>query len=140
MDVTPLIKADLQIIQSYKESRFQISGRVYPHPVLIFPDKVVKWDLDLEDQMIQSLDWPHVLRNLKSQIKELCEDCELLLLGTGASGEFISPRVRLEFSENKENDTKISLEVMSSAAACRTFNVVITEGRNIAAAILPVPI
>ena len=35
-------------------------------------------------------------------------------------------------------DAGLGVEVMNSPAACRTFNVLLSEGRRVAAALLPV--
>ncbi|MDH5325736.1 MAG: Mth938-like domain-containing protein [Gammaproteobacteria bacterium] len=79
-------------------------------------------------------DWParHVeelSEPLLTQLKEL--DPELLLLGTGSRLVFPQAHVMAEFS-----DLGIGLEVMDSAAACRTYNILMHEGRHVAAAIL----
>ena len=61
----------------------------------------------------------------------LLEDSpELVLLGTGNAIEF-APR-ELVFSFARRG---VGLEVMDTAAAARTFNVLISEGRRVAAAL-----
>ncbi len=56
---------------------------------------------------------------------------ELLLLGSGASMVFPAVEIMSWF-----NQRRIGLEVMTSAAACRTFNVLVLEGRRVAALIM----
>jgi uncharacterized protein len=58
---------------------------------------------------------------------------DVLLLGMGA-GIAHPPRAFREALEA----AGIGVEVMSSPAACRTYNVLLGEGRRIAAALLPV--
>ena len=39
MDVTPLIPADRQVIDSYGPGIFRVSGTLYEGPLLVFPDR-----------------------------------------------------------------------------------------------------
>lgn len=57
---------------------------------------------------------------------------EVVLLGTGARQQFLEARDMYRFYEHG-----IGIEVMDTEAACRTFNVLVTEGRNVAAALMP---
>lgn len=56
---------------------------------------------------------------------------ELILLGTGHKQHF--PDINLFLNSNKLN---IGFEVMDTGAACRSYNILLQEGRNIAAALL----
>ena len=56
---------------------------------------------------------------------------EVVILGTGTSLRFPHPRLTRALT-----DARIGLEVMDTPAACRTFNILVAEGRKVAAAIL----
>jgi uncharacterized protein len=56
---------------------------------------------------------------------------EVVLLGTGLRQRFPSPRLTRPLT-----DARIGVEVMDSAAACRTYNILMAEGRRVVAAIL----
>jgi uncharacterized protein len=56
---------------------------------------------------------------------------EVVILGTGRALRFPHPRLTRALT-----DARIGLEVMDTAAACRTFNILAAEGRKVAAAIL----
>jgi len=56
---------------------------------------------------------------------------EIVLLGTGATLRFPSPLVTKKLIE-----IKTGVEVMDTNAACRTYNILMAEGRNVAAALL----
>lgn len=56
---------------------------------------------------------------------------EILLLGTGATHRFPGPAVLREFAH-----AQIGVESMDTPAACRTFNVLMAEGRNVIAAVI----
>ena len=56
---------------------------------------------------------------------------EILLLGTGATFVFPEP-ARLAPLRN----ARIGVEVMDTMAACRTYNILLGEGRNVVAALI----
>jgi len=56
---------------------------------------------------------------------------EILLLGTGKTLRFPSPALLQPLMA-----AHIGLEVMDTQAACRTYNILVAEGRRVAAAIL----
>ena len=56
---------------------------------------------------------------------------QLVLLGTGATQKFPATNIRAAFAQRR-----IGLEVMDVGAACRTFNLLVQEGRRVAAALL----
>ena len=56
---------------------------------------------------------------------------EIVLLGTGARQRFPHPRLYRALT-----DAGIGVEVMDSAAAARTYNIIAAEGRRVAAALL----
>jgi uncharacterized protein len=55
---------------------------------------------------------------------------EVVLLGTGATQRFAPPAVRALLAQRG-----VGLEAMQLGAACRTFNVLVQEGRRVAAAL-----
>jgi uncharacterized protein len=59
-------------------------------------------------------------------------DPEVVLLGTGARQRFPHPRLSRPLAE-----ARIGLEVMNTPAACRTYNILMAEGRKVVAALLP---
>lgn len=56
---------------------------------------------------------------------------EVILLGTGETLEFPRPEQIRPLVEST-----VGFEVMDTAAACRTYNVLFSEGRNVAAALM----
>jgi uncharacterized protein len=57
---------------------------------------------------------------------------ELVIFGSGARLRFVSAALYRCLI-----DTRIGLEAMDTAAACRTYNVLAAEGRSVVAALLP---
>ena len=56
---------------------------------------------------------------------------EIVLLGTGSRQRFPAPRLLRPLVE-----ARIGCEVMDMAAACRTYTILMAEGRRVAAALL----
>ncbi len=56
---------------------------------------------------------------------------EIVLLGTGEQLRFPHPKLTAALLERR-----IGIESMSTAAACRTYNILMGEGRSVAAALL----
>jgi hypothetical protein len=56
---------------------------------------------------------------------------DVVLLGTGAKAQFPAPAVQAEFLKRG-----VGIETMDNAAAARTFNVLVGEGRNAVAVFL----
>lgn len=56
---------------------------------------------------------------------------DIVLLGTGRTLRFPPPRMSRSLMARH-----VGLEVMDSSAACRTFNILVGEGRNVAAALI----
>jgi uncharacterized protein len=56
---------------------------------------------------------------------------EILVLGTGTRLQFPRPPLTRALVE-----ARIGLEVMDTAAACRTYNILMGEGRKVAAALI----
>jgi len=56
---------------------------------------------------------------------------EIVLLGTGAAQRFPHPRATAPLMR-----AHVGIEVMDTRAACRTYNILIAEGRNVVAALI----
>jgi uncharacterized protein len=61
----------------------------------------------------------------------LAYEPELVIFGTGASIRFPHPSLTRALT-----DSHIGVEVMDTAAACRTYNILAAEGRSVVAALL----
>ncbi len=62
----------------------------------------------------------------------LAHEPELVLLGTGERQRFPHPRLTASLA-----GARIGVEVMDTRAACRTYNILVNEGRRVVAALLP---
>ena len=57
---------------------------------------------------------------------------EIVLLGTGPKQQLPDPQTLVAF-----NRAGIGFETMDTAAACRTYNILMAEGRRVVAALSP---
>ena len=122
MDVTPLIPADRQVIDSYGARGFHVSGAAYDGAILVFPDTTLIWPVvGLAEVTAESLG-PVVAHG----------DIEILLLGCGRRMQPVPPRLRQQLRASG-----IVVDAMDTGAACRTYNILLAEGRRVAAALLP---
>lgn len=124
MDVTPLIPAGRQIIQSYGQAGFKINGALHEGAVIVLPEKAWDWSADRDFTALEESDFD----DLAARADEL----DVVLLGTGATQQFFSPKLKAILKEKG-----LMVEAMDSGAACRTYNVLMGEGRRVAAALLP---
>ena len=68
----------------------------------------------------------------EADMQKLLElDSEIILLGTGGRQRFVNGTLMRPFAS-----AGIGLEVMDLKAACRTYNILVAEGRKVAAALL----
>ena len=56
---------------------------------------------------------------------------EIVLVGTGDSLRFLHPRLLQSLAR-----ARVGVEVMDNRAACRTYNILMAEGRKVAAALI----
>lgn len=117
MNLTELGYDGAPPFDGYGPGFFRIGGQVFDGPVLAWAGGTQAWD-GLADVA--------ALLALKTEV-------DFILLGMGS--EIAHPpadfRAACEAAE-------LGLEVMASPAACRTYNVLLGEGRRVAAAVLPV--
>lgn len=122
MDITPLVKSGVQIIQSYKDGVFKISGQTYAHNVLVTAQDTTKFDVAAFDELTpKSFD----------VFAQRQEDVDIILFGTGAEQVFFPPEIMSSLAQRN-----IHMDIMDTGAACRTFNVLISEGRRVMAALM----
>lgn len=122
MDVTPVIPGDRQVIDSYWPGHFRVSGQVHEGAVIVFPDRTIVWPVT----DVSSLD-VEAFRPVAG------DEVEVLLLGCGSKIAFLPPSLRRALKE----DMGVHVDSMDTGAACRTYNVLLAEGRRVAAALIP---
>ena len=99
----------------------EINQQRYEHNLIVMADKLI---LDWQATDFASLNEAHFV--LIIDLKP-----EVVLLGTGQKHQFLHPKIIQHLTANG-----IPLECMTTAAACRTFNILMSEGRNVAAMLI----
>ena len=108
--------SDLQLIHGYGGNSFRISGERYSGSVLVHPRQTAIWTPPAKPETLTIDDLlPHFGDDFPP----------LLILGVG--GAPMDPMNDLSAALRLHG---IALEVMSTPAACRTWNVLMSEGRN----------
>jgi uncharacterized protein len=108
-------------VRTADASSVTVIDRVYTRSLLLDTDRVIE---DFPARRVEDLDAPAIE-------KVLSLEPEVVLLGTGARITFPPAAVLAEFLKRR-----VGLEAMDNAAAARTFNVLIGEGRRAVAVFL----
>ena len=108
-------------ISSYEQGSIQISNERFVNSFIITPYIVIR-------------NWPpqtfaDIASHHLEQILEMKP--ELILLGTGRQQHFLESDLFLNVAK-----LNIGFEVMDTGAACRSYNILLEEGRNVAAALI----
>jgi uncharacterized protein len=126
MDVTPLIPVGRQIIETYGDGRFRIANILHEGSVLVFPAQTLALPVtDMAGLTAASL----------GAVSEAAKkgEVELLLIGCGSRMAMIPRDLRASLRAEG-----VVTEPMDTGAAARTFNVLMAEGRRVAAALIAV--
>ncbi len=108
-------------IRNYGSGWITVNDLDIRRSLIVSPDQLI---LDWPPQTFTELDETHF-----ATIMAL--EPEIVLLGTGRRQQFPHPRLTQALLAHG-----IGVEVMDTAAACRTYNVIMLEGRRVAAALL----
>jgi len=122
MDLTPLLPVGRQVIERYAASGFRVAGQIHRGAVLVFPDRTLPWAAT----DLASVTWDSLAPVLDHG------GVQILLLGLGRHPGVLPATLRMAL-----RGAGIVPEPMDTAAACRTYNVLLAEDRPVAAALLP---
>ncbi len=106
-----------QPVEGYGPDFFRLGGETHAAPLLIAPGLVQGWG---------GYNDTETLLALVGQV-------DVLLIGTGGQVAHIPTDLRAVLE-----DAGLGVEAMDSPAACRTYNVLLSEARRVALAVLPV--
>ncbi len=111
----------LNLVQRYGVGAVGIGGIEYASSIVVMPGApVVAWP-------------PRTLDEIEAAHFELlaARKPQVVVLGTGRRQRFPAPALLALLARNG-----IGLEIMDTASACRTYNILAAEGRNVCAALL----
>jgi uncharacterized protein len=114
-------QSSLNTITGYGIGYIEVNSKVYPHALIVQPEGEIS-------------PWPvSAFADLSSDnLASLCVfKPELIIIGTGKKQQFLKPELIKPLIQ-----AKIGFEMMDSQAACRTYNILMNEGRQVLAAII----
>lgn len=110
-----------QTVTGYDDQGVEINAQRYDYSVLVLPETPPRrWDVPT----FESLTAEHF-----EQIE--ADQPDVVILGTGERQRFVHPRLITALSQRH-----IGVESMDSKAACRTYNVLMGEGRKVTLALI----
>jgi uncharacterized protein len=122
--ITPKSSAGRQLIESYGGGGFRVAGLRHSGSVMIFPRETLAWPVANAAEISLA-----TLRPVLTQ----ADRTRILIVGCGRN---FAPRPVDLHSELRAEG--INLEWMGTGAACRTYNVLLLENREVAAALIAV--
>ena len=110
-----------QTVTGYSEEGVEINATPYQHSLTVMPETPPRpWPVeqfeDLTEAHFEAIG---------------AESPDVVILGTGARQRFIHPRLVASLSARR-----IGVECMDSQAACRTYNILMGEGRKVTLALI----
>jgi uncharacterized protein len=112
----------INVVRRYGNGEILIGEQLIKRPLIITPTQLV-------------LDWgaTSLTELIEAQLEPLFAlAADVVLLGAGETQMFASAAVRASFRSRR-----IALECMTLGAACRTYNILASEQRNVVAGLFP---
>ena len=111
-------------IDAYGNGGFRFADMSHRGSLLLVPSGIHGWSpVDFKELTIGHFD----------QVLSQAQDIEVLLIGTGDGMRVLPKELRAAFKE-----AGISVDPMSTGAAVRTYNIMLSESRAVAAALIAV--
>lgn len=110
-------------IESYGDGGFRFSNFMHKGSILCMPSGI--YQIETRNSIFQ-------IRNF-NKIFEQSKELDLILLGTGKKIQPLEPLILKKIKENN-----LVAEIMSTGSAVRTYNILLSEGRRVAALLLAV--
>jgi uncharacterized protein len=123
MKLHPDVSTSLNTVTGYGTGYVEINLRRFDRALLVQPEGEV---LDWAAGSFEALAAEHFEALL-------AHAPEIVILGTGERQRFPHPRLTAALI-----NARIGVEVMDTRAACRTYNILMHEGRRVLAAMLPI--
>ena len=109
------------LFTGYGEGYVQVNGARHTASLLVSAERIVT---DWPAASVEALEGDHLAAIVEFKP-------EIVLLGTGRVFRFAEPQRLMVLHR-----AGIGVEVMDTPAACRTYNILVSEGRNVLAALI----
>ena len=123
MDFTEHNKGGDFSISGYEAGEIEVAGQRYGQAILVKTGEVV----ELEAKGCQDL-----TEEVLSQISQQRPQPELIVVVTGSKQQFLPAKLQAMIAKER-----IGLEMMATPAACRTYNILLSEDRKAWAMLWP---
>ena len=107
-------------VKRIEPNKIVLNSGEHTQSIMVFKDQVTPWQIN----MFSALSDIHIAELTKAQP-------ELVILGTGEQQHFPDSALLKPLINNQ-----IGLEVMTNEAACRTFNLLVDDGRSVLLALI----
>ena len=112
---------DRQLITGYGPGRIRVGATEFTRSLAVTPNRVIPGWGPEQAADLSGADFDDLITLAP----------EILVLGTGPRQSFPDPALYYRVIERQ-----IGIEVMDTAAACRTYNILLGEGRQVVAALI----
>ena len=121
MKLHPSSTQQYQTVTGYDQTGVEINAQRHNYSLVVLPETAPRaWPVARFEDLTEE----HF-----AQI--LADAPDVVILGTGARQRFVHPKLTAALTMRR-----IGVECMDSAAACRTYNILMAEGRKVALALI----
>ena len=121
MDLTLQRPGEHHYIHSVSAGGIQVVDQICTGSIIVSANRLITdWPIAIPGEITAG----HI-----GQILDL--EPEIVLIGTGERQVFLEPQILMHFYKQH-----VGVEIMSTRAACDTFNILVSEGRNVVAALM----
>jgi uncharacterized protein len=115
------INKQYQTVTGYDDGAVEINAQRFDFSLIVLPETPPRpWPA----ARFEDLDQTH--------FEQIAQDKpDVVILGTGAKQRFVHPRLIASLTERR-----VGVECMDSKAACRTYNILMGEGRKVTLALI----
>ncbi|HVZ52419.1 MAG TPA: MTH938/NDUFAF3 family protein [Pseudolabrys sp.] len=111
-------------IEAYGDGGFRFGGMSHRGSLLCFPDGIWAWPVKRVAELNAD--------NLRAAL-DRSDELDFFLIGGGRDPFALPERLRVRF-----RDVSLSVDAMSTGAAVRTWNILLSENRRVGAALIAV--
>lgn len=123
MEFTEINSSEEAFVAGYGDGGFRMGDSRFEGSMMITPDGFYPWTVTDKSEIS--------LENLEPLLN--ANGIEIIIIGLGVNMAFLPKNIRSVFEEKK-----IAIEAMDTGAAARTYNVLLQEGRLVAAALIAI--
>ena len=113
-----------KVINGYGDGGFRIAGERVEGSIIVFPERFLPWPVT-DARSLRAEDLQPLI--------EAAGDIDILLLGCGVGPPAFDPALRELLRSHR-----VVVDAMDTGAACRTYNILLTESRAVAAALIAI--